>query len=313
MSACTTTASASTQAPLPACGTPDPERNPYLLHPLSPGVTAIYNEFRNGFVTYDETRKRAFSQLGKNTERWSKFVDISLVDNEMVRITVTYLDPVLVQYIVLNHMLTPNVNEISGDLNAFTSKITTVMNELSGRNEMLFVVTITSQTYDKQALRDQILTVEIPVKRMALVNGSDLPAYPTHDDHILNKTINITHGPVGGIIGYPISVLLDENCAWVIDQYTNTLTLDVPSVTLGGEQSGPQYWNIPYQALIKTSFSSSSPTYDSNLDVSRIHRYTEPPKPNWTPNTDVDITNWKDYWEEMGGYIWNLIIMDDYH
>lgn len=252
-------------------------------------------------------RQEAFSQLEKNTDHWSEYVDVAIDNTKMVRITITYLDPVLVQYIALNHAFSPNAN---GAIDAKTL-YTDTMNKLAERNEMLFLVTITTPLYDKQAYNNGVLTVKIPIKQMALISGADLKVYPVHEDHVLDETINITHGPVVGIVGYPHSVLIDGNCTWVIDKYTNTLTLDIPTVTLGNTSFGPQYWSIPYQPLI-AEYDVSSSVYDPNYDMNRISPLAEPPKPNWTPGVE-DMTDWKVYWEDMGRYIWNLVITENYH
>jgi hypothetical protein len=322
LGACVLFVSGCAQAPanvrppvLPTCVSPATETNPYLSQPPA-GALTIYTSLKNGTVIIDEARKWAFSQLGKNTDHWSQYVDIAIDGTRMVRITVTYLDPVLVQYIFLNHLLSLNVNEVAGvttDAVAnFNSELISKMGRVADRKEMLFLITITAPAYDRQAYDEGMFTVKIPVEQMALINGSDLMIYPTHEDHILDETIYITRGPVSGIVGYPLSVIVGENCTWVIDTYTTTLTLDMPTVTLGSETFGPQYWSIPYQPLIPTDFNVSSSTYDSNYDMSRISPLLEPPKPYWAPGT-VDPTVWKVYWEDMGRYIWNLVITETHH
>jgi hypothetical protein len=248
--------------------------------------------------------------LGENTGHWSDYVDIAIDDAHMVRIVVTYIDPVLVQYIVLNHELLSS-NYV--DLNNFNSKLQGVMNELGQRNEMLFMVTITSPFYNAQAYNSNVLTVKLPILQMALVSASGMKVVPTHVDPILNENIDITHGPVSGLVGYPLTVINQSLCTWVMDTWSNNLILDLPSVTLGSTAFGSQFWDIPYRALVIQDTSQSTPTYDPNFDWNRLSRLNVPPTPNWKPSIQFDDTNWKIYWEDMGRYLWDVVISESYH
>ena len=299
--------SASTQILPPCDELPPAETNPYLSYQQlqrQSGAMTIYNDYKSNFIFLDDAKRRSFAQLGESTKYWSDYVDVALDNTRMVRITVTHIHPALVEYIVLNHIFFMNMT--SDDLQIFKSKVHSVLNKLAERKETLFLIVVTTPSYTKQAHGDQVLTVKIPLNQMALVNGSNLKVYPTHDDYVLNETIDITHEPVAGIIGYPIAVSKQEICTWVIDQYTNALTLDIPSIDLGGTSKGGQFWNIPYRPIIEMDAGVIYPVYDPSMDLGRIHFYTEPPEPYWGPGT-ADPTIWKNYWEEMGGYIWNLL------
>jgi hypothetical protein len=135
---------------------------------------------------------------------------------------------------------------------------------------------------------------------------------PTHDDHILEENIDITHGPISGIVGYPIAVLSQEQCVWITDEYTTTLTLDVPRVLLGTTEFGSQFWSIPYRSLVMQDNSQPSLTYDNNY-INPISDLEKPPTPNWKPNAETDDTNWSLYWEQMGRYLWHLVITESHH
>ncbi len=308
--ACATdTVSASPQILPPCDDLPPIEINPYLSFQQlqrQSGAMKIYSDYKYNFNNFDDARRRAFTQLGESTKYLSDYVDVAIDNTRMVRITVTYISPALVEYIILNNVFSPDINLTGDDPETFKSRVYTVLNKLAERKETLFLVIVTAPSYTGQAYGDQVLTVKIPLDRMALINGSNLVVYPIHDDHVLAEFIDITHEPVAGIIGYPIAVSKQEICTWVIDQYTNVLTMDVPSISLGGTQIGQQFWNIPYRPLIEMDTVNLYPVYDPSMDLGRIHFYTEPPKPYWGPGT-ADSTNWKNYWEEMGGYIWNLL------
>lgn len=294
--------------PQPTCVPATPEANPYLNH-TQEGPVKIFELLRAGSITLENARQAAFSQLGINTGRWSDDVDIVLDGNNMVRITVTYLDPALIQYIVLNQTLaTSNMS-----LEEFKAELGKRMIQLGGRNEMLFIVTITASSYQEQAFNSNVLNVRIPIEEMALINASDVRVTPVHEDHILDELINISHGPVHGIVGFPFGITNGGGCIWIVDQYTSSLTLDVPKVLLGDIDIGPQYWNIPYRPLVMEVNNFSVAAYDQSFDWSRLTKIETPPRPTWRPNAQFDDANWKLYWEDMGRFIWNVVIMESHH
>ena len=313
--ACGTPASAIAAA-LPTCIFPTPAANPYRSHQLSENAARIYADYRNGSLS---ARQDAFTQLGKNTGHWSDYKDMPINDEQMVRVVVTYLDPVLVQYVVLNHLLsrinTTSLIDINNSTpqNDFAAKVDETMRNLSGRNEMLFVITVTTPFYRAQAHNENILTVQIPIKEMELISGADIRVRPTHDDHILAQTIVITHGPMSGIVGYPIAVTNNDQCIQVIDDWTTSLTLVVPSIKVGDTVLGPQFWSIPYRSLVMQDDYHPVPTFDPYYDSTRISKITSPPTPNWIPNAQFDNTDWRMYWEDMGRHIWNLVITESDH
>ncbi|MEP7136939.1 MAG: hypothetical protein ABI904_18590 [Chloroflexota bacterium] len=269
----------------------------------------------NSFTNASAARQNALSMLGKNTEHWSDKVDIAIDNTHMVRIVITYLDPTLVEYIVLNYFLNTvylpngsnNIISTPMSMDRFDYEIDQRLRKLGERNEMLFVATITAPFYQAQAFNSNVLTVKIPIQEMDLISGANMRVGPTHDDHILEENIDITHGPVSGILGYPLGILNQGQCTWLMDQYTTTLTLDAPRVTLGPTEFGPQFWSIPFQPLVVSSDSYASPTYDPNF-ATPISELRDPPTPNWIPNAPTDSTIWETYWQEMGRYLWNVVI-----
>lgn len=319
ITACGPTPASAIAAAQPTCISSTPEANPYLSHPLSPAARNIY---LNSFTNPSGARQEALLQLGKNTAHWSDKVDIAIDEMNMVRVVITYLDPILVEYIVLNYLLnapyTPNgsnnVTSTPMSLDRFDYELSETLRKLGGRNEMVFAVTITTPFYREQAFNSNVLNVRIPIKELALISGSDMRVIPTHDDHILEENIDITHGPVSGIVGYPIAVLSQGQCVWITDEYTTTLTLDVPRVLLGTTEFGSQFWSIPYRSLVMQDNNQASPTYDPNYNYSNpIDKLDDPPTPTWKPNAEKDDTNWDLYWEQMGLYLWSLVITKSDH
>lgn len=294
-----TPVSASTQAPqtLPTCVSPS--LNPYRSYQPPTQVTNIFTNYRNGFMTYDSARQDAFSQLGEHIKQWSDYKDIFIDEQHMVRISITYLEPILVQYIVLNYALKPPNSSM--DTNWFTSQIQTAMDNLAKRDEIIFIVIITSPVYENT------IHVTFPIKDLKLVNTSGRQVSTTHSDPILNERINIKERAVYGFVGYPVSLSLqDTTCAGVVDQWTTSLALDLKSIS---DEKSPFYglsWNIPYQSpVVLQGNSHPVPTIDPSYNVNRFTEYEMPPIPAMNSND----TGSKAYWEELGRYIWKKVLM----
>jgi hypothetical protein len=222
------------------------------------------------------------------------------IDGRPVRITVTYLDPILVQYIVLNDALIPPNNLM--DQNWFNGQIQAAMDRLANRNEIMFIVTISSP------LHENAIPVQIPIASLELISTSRRRASPTHYDPILGERNDVSQKPVHGYVGYPVSLLLPGGCTDVVDQQTTSLTLNFKSSLSQDNPFYPLFWNISYQPLVVLQGESRPvPTVDPFFDTNRYSKSNIPPPPDVLANDDsADF-----YWEEMGRYIWNQVIMLD--
>jgi len=299
----------------PNCvASPDSEVNPYLfaIGQISKQLSDAGIGYQNSIADPYGARQRALLQLADNTEHLSDQANIATNDTNMVRIVITYLDPELIQYIVLNHYLNdPEQFNENKDVVRFNNELKQRLQKFAERKEILFLVTITSPFYKEHAYNSDVLTVKIPIMEMKLINGSGRIFYPAHADYILSTDIDITHGPVSGVVGYPIFNEDQGQCAWLIDQYTNSLTLELPRVILGENELGRYYWNIPYRSLIMADDNKPNPTYDPIM-ATPVYKLDTPPTPHWIPNATVDPTDKTKYWDEMARYIWSYLIAESH-
>jgi hypothetical protein len=271
--------------------------NPYRPPQVPNQVTTIFTNYKNNLMSYDSARQDAFAQLRENIRQWSDYEDVT-IDGRMIRITLTYLDPMLVQYIILNDALTTPNNLM--DQNWFTGQIQAAMERLAIRNEIMFIVTITTPSYDSA------LFIEIPIKKLVLVSASGRRVSPTHHDPILSETIDVSRKPEYGYVGYPVSLSLPDGCGGVVDQWTTSLMLDYKLTLDQNHPFYPLYWNIPYQSLVVIQGNNRPiPTLDPFTDYTRFSKSDTPPAPK--PLLDDYIS--KSYWEEMGRYVWSKVIM----
>ena len=296
----------------PTCTAPRQDMNPYLSNEIAPDVKGIFEKSLNDLGS---ARQAALFQLGQNMEHWSAQVDVVNDTLHMVRVTVTYLDPVLIQDVMLNYILNDpaylaNLSTSPMNMTSFEFQLQNTLEQLGARNELLFIVTISSPFYREQAYNSTDLTVNLPIAQMALNSASNTQVMPTHFDRVLSESMDIHQGPVSGIVGYPLALLIRNQCNVVIDQYTNSLTLDIPLITLGGTLYQQKFWSIPIQALVLQSDTLPTPTHDPYAINNPISKLTAPPTPNITP---TPATIWQSYWEEMGRYIWDVVINQSHH
>lgn len=273
--------------------------NPYRLHPPPNQVTNIFSNYKSNAAIYDNVRQDAFIQLGKSIKQWSDYEDV-MIDGRTVRITITYLDPMLVQFVVLNEALLPPNNLM--DQNWFNGQIQTAMDRLANRNEIMFMVAISSPLYENA------IPVQIPIASLELISTSGRRASPTHYDPILGERNDVSQKPVHGYVGYPVSLLLPGGCTGVVDQWTTSLKLDYKASLAQDHPFYSLFWNIPYESLVVIQGNSHPvPTINPLIDKGRYSKSNTPPPPDMLTNDDSA----NDYWEEMGRYIWSKVIMMD--
>ena len=283
-------------------------RNPYYSHQLSPYIVNIFSAYKSGSAS---ARQEALMQLGKNMDLWSDYRNFVSDDGQIVRIIVTYLDPVLVQYIILNNVLSLPRDVANGiDINVRLQK---EMTELEQHDKLLFVVVIASSTTNVQTYNEQTLHLKIPINNLILTHPSGQKTKPSYIDNILTEKIDIAQGPIHGIVGYPVSVMVQENCMGFLGDWISSLTLDLDaSLSLGENTFDSLFWNIPFQPLMLQDENHLTPAYDQSYD-SRLVKLENPPLPDLRTKSGLDETTARYYWEDMGRYLWNVLIGESGH
>jgi hypothetical protein len=261
---------------------------------ISNMVTSIYSSYRNSPETYGSAMQVAFSQLGEIIMDRSAFRDVAIDGEPRLRISVTYLDPVLIQYVVLNYTLRSN-NSINID--DFKKQIQEALNSVATRNEILFIITITAPT------NDNTLKVNFPISNLMLTNASKSRIPPSHNDPILSEEVDVSKETIFGYVGYPVAIS-SQDCTAVMDTWTTSVTLDLKSTSEENYPFHNLFWVIDYRPLISLPiYSQATPTLDQIYDFNRLSDATAPPTLNWND------TNLQKYWEDMGRYIWNRLLM----
>ena len=306
VSACVSPNAGAVSAYLPACpSSPSQDRNPYYSHQQSTSIANIFANYKNFSPT---AKQHALLQLGKNLKHWSSNQTISGDNNTVVRVVITYLDPVLIQYIVLNYVLSLPAEKLNAtDINILNEKVRERIDKIVKRDELLFGVTIASSSNGSQPL-----FLNFPISNLALVNPSNWKTLPAHYDHLLAETIDISKGPVFGIVSYPVSVRVGEDCVGFINQFTTSLALDLEeSLRMDDKTYDYLFWNIPYEPLITGEDNYVTPIYDPSYE-SRFSGINKPPTP-YLSGAGTNDTDSIYYWEEMGRYYWGVLVGENDH
>ncbi len=252
-------------------------------------------------------RYAAFQYLINETERWSDTETIKLDDSSEAQIIVTFISPELLQAVFLSEVLKYRLF-----YSDFDTQTQVMLNSVAARDELLFLLTITTTHNGSMDFPTHV--IDIPINQMTLTNGEDLQTAPKHDDHILDQPINSSSGPVSGYIAYPLAVLTNNKCNWVLEpKYNTSIVITVPLVHLDGVSSGPYTWTIPYSSLIHAEIPPDPPnfvpppTFDQNIMLP----LAMPPSPamNLTPPNGADQNI---YWQDFARFVWNQITLGNY-
>jgi len=241
-------------------------------------------------------RYGAFQYLMDETKRWSDTEIIKLGDSSEAQITVTFISPELLQAVFLSEILKYRL--LNSD---FESQTQAALNSVAARDELLFLLTITTTNDGSIGLSPH--TIDIPIKQMVLTNGEDLKVIPKHDDHNLDQPINFSSKPVFGYLAYPLAVLTNSECNWVLEpKYNTNIVITVPFIQVdGGGSNVPYTWTIPYSSLVHIDIPEKAPilAMPIGFDPNQISPTQIPPvgidKTN-TGRTSQDLFGIKSHW-----------------
>jgi hypothetical protein len=256
---------------------------------------------------FREARHAAFRILGKQAHRWSDFVNLKLSNGDVVRITITYLSPQLIETILLNNAIREQVPQAPPE--AFKDSVHQELIKLGNRSEILFLFTITSTRYTDSLNGDPPITVDIPLSNLVVTNSSNMNANTKRDDHSLDQFIQLAQGPVSGIISYQMTVKNGENCLLFLDpQVNNTISIHLEGITVNGLGRDPQTWTIRYKSLLGGDGLDVNPQY---VDINPLPTYWLPSSEAPTPQTTIPPNvagEWDPYWEKLACYIWEQVM-----
>lgn len=293
-----------------ACGpTPPSSINPSVCTPKSP-TSNIYR-IATPFATVPQNDKnQSLDTLTKLVKNWSSSYDIVMEQNQVIRITVIFISPEIIQRIIYNQFLyypTGNLQET----------ITNGMNSIAKRDEFIVLVIITAFDNNITPIGKDIATLDIPVKEITLTNTADKVIHPNHDDHVLDEIIHIRNNEFkAGFLGYPIAVGDETHCTEIMDpKWTTSVTIKMPSYNINGTNiTNPIIWDISYRSLIDLG----SPPGVLNIDNLQSNNVTDfqpliaPPPPD-TNLSEVNSTYLNDYWHKMARFVWWQVVYKGQH
>jgi hypothetical protein len=216
----------------------------------------------------------------------------------VANLVVTYLSPELLQAVYLNQALTDR-----SPISDFPAHLEKALKPIVKRDELLFLLTATSVTYNANPARH---TFKIPIEEMVLHNAENLTILHGHDDHHLAQAIDSLADPVFGYLGYPLSQVTAEQCHWVLDPAYNTvIVVDVPYLEVDSiKKENQYYWTIPYVPLMGSESQADMPNFNipAGFDTNLMTPQLAPPR-------DINQVN---YWQEFARFVWRQVTKGNY-
>ena len=130
---------------------------PIIPTPIPPN-TAIPVQFNEQQIL--GARYAAFQHLINETKRWSDTETIKLDDSSEAKITVTFISPELLQAVFLNEVLKNRFITYG-----FQDQLQNVLNTIAERDELLFLLTVTTTNNNINPTRH---TIKIPIDKMVI-------------------------------------------------------------------------------------------------------------------------------------------------
>ncbi|MCX6058431.1 MAG: hypothetical protein NTW69_09805 [Chloroflexi bacterium] len=259
------------------------------------------------FIDLDIAKYAAFQDLIRETQRWSDVETIVLSETNVVKITVTFISPELIDSVVLNQVL--QVSEITG---GFDGYLLNTRQSFAARGELLFLITLTATNVtDINIISHNLI---MPISQMVLTNSSDVTSPPNHDDHNLELPMNSSSEFAFGFISYPLAGVNGNGCNWLLDPTYNTnIVLSIPHITVDNVSNGPYSWKFSYAPPLIGILPELIPNYNRPPDFTngRITPTLLPPR----LTTNLSFPNGEEpevYWEGFARYVWHQLIGEPY-
>jgi hypothetical protein len=267
---------------------------PYIPTPIPPNPSP-YNEQQILIARY-----AAFLQLMNETKRWSDTETVKLNDLTETNITLTYMSPELLQAVFLNEVLKNHFPTYG-----FKDELQKVLNPVAARDELLFLLTVTTTNNNVNQIRH---TIKIPIESMFMHTAENLTISRSHDDHNLEQLIDTSSDSVSGYLAYPITQFSASQCKWILDpKFNKNIVVDVPFIEVDGVSNNTQYsWTIPYAPLMSVVVPTNTPSWSLPFG-------TDPNQYPITPLTVPPIAiNQTNNWQDFGRFVWGKIMLGNY-
>jgi hypothetical protein len=244
----------------------------------------------------------AFLTLVGQVRASSHYEDVLVGDTLLVRITITFISPQLIESVVLNRIFFSGI-----PVTDFQATVKVAEDDIADRDEIPFLVTVTASEYHEKLMPNDSLIVDLAIRSMQLTSSSGVSTASPHTDGHLRYPINLRSEPEHGYMAFPIAVTANEICNWMLDpKWNSTLTIYAPDLLINEQQYGPLTWSIDYHSLVGV-----------NMPNQKLPTFAPPPagfENNYSPTdkipspvngmTKSDTNYWNGYWEEMTRYVW---------
>jgi hypothetical protein len=289
-----------TATPTPGATPCPPESNAFAATPINQFLLDIYEKgvaSAGDSTSYSNVQLQVFNELVNHVYYLSDSVDIPSGE-KTIGITITYVSPELAHIIVVNHYLSKRYLDFSGKLK---EQVSTHLARMIGRNEYVFFITFTASAYTDNPTS----IINFPLKKLKLTNTNNATVFPAHDDHNLEKPIDLTDGPKYGFFYYPMAVIQNGPCQAVLDKnYDTSIELSILNIVINETDIGPQSWDYKLAPLIDMTTVSGVHQNKFSLPL-LIDQFT----PKTTTLTAMNMES-PDFWAALARILWLELTLD---
>lgn len=237
--------------------------------------------------------------LVNETKTWSDVQTIKLDDSSQAQIVVTFISPQLIQAVFNSEIAKYG----------YTSSSQPALDTVAAREELIFFVTVITNTNNNLNTTPHI--IKLPVQKMVIMNADDVDVPPLHDDHILALPINSSYEPVFGYLSYPIAMIHETACSWILDpNYNKRIIITVSDILVDDVSAGTYTWVINYSPLFKVGIPVTGQS-SASIDTILVSTSLTPPAPIHdllTPNGLPEST----FWQMYAGFLWRQVLQGIY-
>lgn len=243
-------------------------------------------------------RSRASQLLAYETLRWSRVQDLSK-DGKKLRIIVTFISPELIHTVMLNYVISNNLQLTNNNFRDYTKSILQHMDE---RGEYIFLLTLQVELPDNTGME-----IEFRPKKIFLKNSEGILAFASKvDDFFMPKFDMASSNQRVGFINFPQAVLNESECKLILDGLNEKkIGIGFERVEIDGEKSD-LFFEIPFSSLLGVEV---IPTPNPNYTLQsgeHVPAYKVPSIQDVGlvgPVAALTNENLK-YWQDVGHFVW---------
>jgi hypothetical protein len=253
-----------------------------------------------------DARLGAYLRLASSVQHWTDAVDFPVYiggyENHFVRLTLTFISPEIIEWVLLNQYL----GEVSLSKDEFIERVNARISEFEQRKEIVFLVTFTSSYRNPSITDPNAIQINANVSEIKIfeTNGRLIPNI--YADPVIGQACCISRGALSGYIEYPMFVHRNKKCIATLDRENTTkMTIQVGKIAINDNEYPPVILTLRYHSLLD----SGNPQAPDPIPIPDNKLIREPGMESNPPNPTSGADNENAlYWQNMASYVWWYLV-----